>query len=68
MGFDFDDVQATSLGLDIMRERSEEIGAELSVTSEPGNGTSIRLFVDDAAVAATAHTHHLFSAGISSTR
>lgn len=68
VGFDFDDVQATSLGLDIMRERSEEIGAELSVTSEPGNGTSIRLFVDDAAVAATAHTHHLFSAGISSTR
>ena len=46
IGFNLDDVQATSLGLDIMRERSEEIGAELRVSSEPGNGTCVQLFLD----------------------
>ncbi len=45
IGFNLDDVQATSLGLDIMRERSEEIGAELRVSSEPGNGTCVQLFL-----------------------
>src|SRR5690606_26684045 len=47
IGFNLDEVQATSLGLDIMRERSEEIGAELQVSSQPGMGTCVQLFLED---------------------
>mgnify|MGYP001315000977 CR=1 FL=1 len=54
VGFNLDEVQATSLGLAIMRERSEEIGAVLTITSQPGNGTCVKLFVDGAVVAAAA--------------
>ena len=43
-GFDPDHVQATSLGLEIMRERSEEIGATLTIESHQGSGTRLRVF------------------------
>ena len=38
-GFDPSTVTADHLGLRIMRERAEAIGAKLSVYSEPGEGT-----------------------------
>jgi nitrate/nitrite-specific signal transduction histidine kinase len=31
------------MGLDIMRERAEEIGAELLISSEPDIGTTVEL-------------------------
>jgi PAS domain S-box-containing protein len=40
-GFDPDDVQAECMGLDIMRERVDAIGAAMTITSQPGAGTSI---------------------------
>jgi signal transduction histidine kinase len=40
-GFDPDTVTADHLGLKIMRERSEAIGARVSVYSEPGEGAQI---------------------------
>ncbi|NTV65787.1 MAG: sensor histidine kinase, partial [Oscillochloris sp.] len=40
-GFDPLTVTADHLGLKIMRERAETIGAKLSVYSEPGEGTQI---------------------------
>lgn len=40
-GFDPSAVTADHLGLKIMRERAETIGAKLSVYSEPGEGTQI---------------------------
>jgi signal transduction histidine kinase len=33
------------LGLISMRERAEEIGAELSIDSAPGHGTSVEVFM-----------------------
>jgi len=44
-GFDLDGVQPTSLGLNIMRERSDEIGAELTITTRQGEGTRLHLFL-----------------------
>lgn len=41
VGFDPSTVTADHLGLRIMRERAEAIGAKLSVYSEPGEGTQI---------------------------
>jgi signal transduction histidine kinase len=41
IGFDPDSAPADSLGLGIMRERAEAIGAELRVESEPGHGTEV---------------------------
>ena len=41
VGFDPSTVTADHLGLKIMRERAEAIGAKLSVYSEPGEGTQI---------------------------
>ena len=41
VGFDHKKVKPTSLGMRIMRERAEAIGAEFSVTSNPGKGTII---------------------------
>lgn len=67
-GFNLDEVQATSLGLDIMRERSEEIGAELSIASQPGNGTCVKLFVDNAAMAAAAQKTGWFGANLAGSR
>ena len=43
IGFDPACVRPTSLGLRIMRERAEAIQAFLQVTSQPGQGTTIRL-------------------------
>ena len=43
IGFDPTDVPAGHLGLTIMRERADGVGAELDVTTEPGSGTTIEL-------------------------
>jgi PAS domain S-box-containing protein len=43
LGFDVDSVPPDSLGLGIMRERAKEIEAELSVDSEVGEGTHVRV-------------------------
>ena len=40
-GFDLKAVPAEHMGLDIMRERAEAIGAELQIDSQPGGSTSI---------------------------
>jgi PAS domain S-box-containing protein len=40
-GFQPDKVAATSLGLGIMRERAEQISADLELVSQPGAGTRI---------------------------
>lgn len=40
-GFDPEKSEPHQLGLNIMRERAEEIGASLSITSEPGQGSQI---------------------------
>jgi signal transduction histidine kinase len=45
-GFDPQGVQTGRLGLRIMAERAEKIGADLQVESQPGNGTGIRLTWD----------------------
>jgi len=43
LGFVQDDVPAGHLGLGIMHERAESIGADLSLVSQPGEGTTLRL-------------------------
>ncbi len=40
-GFDVAQVGPDSLGLNIMRERTEAIGAQLEVRTEAGNGTRV---------------------------
>ena len=40
-GFELDEVTADHLGLRIMEERAETIGAELNVRSSPGEGTAV---------------------------
>ncbi len=40
-GFDPDDVSPEHLGLGIMRERAQAIGARLTVESQPGQGTMV---------------------------
>jgi signal transduction histidine kinase len=42
-GFDDSDAAAPGMGLDIMRERASEIGAELSVSSEQDIGTTVEV-------------------------
>jgi signal transduction histidine kinase len=42
-GFDPGAIPANSLGLGIMRERAEAIGATLTIASQPGTGTQISL-------------------------
>ena len=42
-GFDQKDVPAGHLGLGIMSERAEAIGADLTLVSQPGEGTTLRL-------------------------
>jgi signal transduction histidine kinase len=42
-GFDMKAVNAGKLGLKIMGERAEEIGAELKVASAPEHGTLVSL-------------------------
>jgi len=51
-----------------MRERSEEIGAELTITSQPENGTCVKLFVGEAALADAAQEPHWFSVDRSDAR
>jgi signal transduction histidine kinase len=36
-------VKQTSLGMRIMRERAESIGADLHVSSSPGSGTCVEI-------------------------
>ena len=43
IGFDMSTSKPTSLGLRIMRERAEAIGAEFQITSQPGAGTCVEL-------------------------
>ena len=43
IGFDTSLVKPTSLGMRIMRERAEAIGAELRISSSPGAGTCIEV-------------------------
>jgi ligand-binding sensor domain-containing protein/nitrate/nitrite-specific signal transduction histidine kinase len=42
-GFDQSQIQADQLGLDIMRERAEDIGARLKIESDIGDGTMIEV-------------------------
>ncbi len=42
-GFDPAAVSPDSLGLDIMRERAETIGAELTIHSQIGQGTRVTI-------------------------
>ena len=41
IGFETSTVKPTSLGMHIMRERAEAIGADLCITSSPGSGTCV---------------------------
>lgn len=41
IGFDSSHTKPTSLGMRIMRERAEAIGARLRIHSKPGNGTKV---------------------------
>lgn len=43
-GFDVADVSPHSLGVGIMRERAQKIGAELTVTSQIGEGTVVTVY------------------------
>ena len=43
VGFDPDDAQTGRLGLTIMRERAESVGAELEIRSARGSGTLVRV-------------------------
>jgi signal transduction histidine kinase len=43
VGFDKAQVRPEQLGLSIMRERAQEIGADLSIQSRPGAGTQVRV-------------------------
>ena len=43
MGFDLSTIKPTSLGMRIMRERTEAIGADLRIFSSPGSGTCIEV-------------------------
>jgi signal transduction histidine kinase len=40
-GFDLKDVPPGHMGLDIMRERADAIGAKIEIDSRPGTGTSV---------------------------
>jgi signal transduction histidine kinase len=42
-GFDPESVPAERLGIRIMRERAQGVGAELAIRSEPGRGTEVRV-------------------------
>jgi signal transduction histidine kinase len=47
VGFEMERATATSMGLRIMRERAEEIGATLIIESSPNSGTSIRVVLSE---------------------
>jgi signal transduction histidine kinase/streptogramin lyase len=46
-GFDPQQIASEGMGLAIMRERAESVGAELQITSQPGEGARIELVWDD---------------------
>jgi PAS domain S-box-containing protein len=46
-GFDPDQVPAGHFGLNIMKERADSVGAEFEVVSTLGEGTTLRLVVED---------------------
>jgi PAS domain S-box-containing protein len=43
IGFDMSTSKPTSLGMRIMRERAEAIGADFQITSQPGTGTCVEV-------------------------
>jgi signal transduction histidine kinase/PAS domain-containing protein len=43
VGFDCDAGMEGGMGLETMRERAETLGAELSISSQPGDGTTVTL-------------------------
>ncbi|HJS17628.1 MAG TPA: PAS domain S-box protein [Anaerolineales bacterium] len=43
IGFDMSIVKPTSLGMRIMRERADAIGAEFQLSSQPGSGTCVEV-------------------------
>jgi signal transduction histidine kinase len=43
LGFDLSAIKPTSLGMRIMRERAEAIGAHLQIISGPGKGTKVHV-------------------------
>ncbi len=43
IGFDMSTSKPTSLGLRIMRERAEAIGADFQISSQPGSGTCVEV-------------------------
>lgn len=47
LGFDLEQAGAGRLGLGIMRERADGIGATLSIDSRPGQGTVVRLLWEE---------------------
>jgi signal transduction histidine kinase len=51
-GFDAASVPEGHLGLAGMRARAEKIGASMEVTSRPGSGTTIEVFLPEAAIEA----------------
>jgi signal transduction histidine kinase len=48
-GFDQDQVQPNQLGLSIMHERAEDIGASLKIISEPESGTLVEVIWQEGA-------------------
>jgi PAS domain S-box-containing protein len=44
IGFDPDDIRSGHLGMVIMRERAEKVGAELTIDSVLGEGTQVNVF------------------------
>jgi signal transduction histidine kinase len=46
-GFDVEQISSEGMGLGIMRERAESVGAAFQITSQPGNGTQIKVIWDD---------------------
>ena len=50
IGFDLDSVHTEKLGLKIMLERAEKIGADLRVKSSPDQGTKVSLVWQPAAL------------------
>ncbi len=42
-GFDVQAIPPNHLGVEIMRERAEAVGAALTIESEPGSGTEVRM-------------------------
>jgi signal transduction histidine kinase len=49
VGFDMSTVKPTSMGMRIMRERADSIGAHLNVNSSPGAGTCVEVTWNDPA-------------------